>query len=105
MLMRMLGKARRKLQVLGGALAVLIMFFVPVTRAVLAQTTSTQADDPNNAAVDSDNTGVSSGTSDSGPTTPANPSPDSTGGSTSRSLNTTGPSHADVAYAAVPAPK
>lgn len=71
-----------------GGLAVLLMFLIPVTRVVLAQTsTSSPTPSPNNVENDySDNTGASSGTSDSSPTTPANPSPmTSTGGTTSGS--------------------
>ena len=87
---------KRKWQQVSGALAVLLMFFIPLTRAVLAGTVAPgnhhhQADNnqdkTGNKTGDKtrDNTAASGKTS--GPTTPVNPSPM---GSTATSRNATG---------------
>ncbi len=94
MLKRWLTNVWHKWQLISGGIAVLVMFFVPLTRVVLASTEVSEplvvnkADQKAAGGGDkdgvTDKTGVSSGTSHSGPTTPANPSPkSSSGGSTS----------------------
>lgn len=119
MLKRWLTNVWHRWKLISGGIAVLVMFFVPLTRVVLA---STEASDPlvlNNADRKggaggndqgqgvTDNTGVSSGTSHSGPTTPANPSPkSSSGGSTSganiSSKNTLGDTGGNGAGGTIP---
>lgn len=99
MLTKWITSLRRKWQMVSGGIALLLMFFIPITRVVLA---ANEAPNPNSAVNNananaggqvSDHTGASSGTSGSGPTTPRNPSPmSSAGGSTSGAGNSTGPS-------------
>ena len=88
MLTSWLTTLKRRWQQVGGALAVLLMFFIPVTRAVLAGTVTSgdhhqHADKTGDKT--KDNTRASGKTS--GPTTPVNPSPMAT---TSKSKKGTG---------------
>jgi cytoskeletal protein RodZ len=79
MLKRWMNTIKRRWRAIGGALAVLLMFFVPVTRAVLADNKS--PDNKGQQAKAGDKGGAKANTqpgtkaSTKSPTTPRNPSP------------------------------
>jgi len=76
MLRKWLGTIRIKWQQVAGGMAVALMFFVPITRAVLAG----KSDDKNKGKVEANkpNTGAKKSNTKP-PKTPSNPSPKSTG--------------------------
>ena len=75
MLKRWTTTISRKWQMITGAIAVSLMFFVPLTRAVLAGGKSNDKDKPEAGKKAADSKKPVS----HGPKTPANPSPKSTG--------------------------
>lgn len=88
---RWLTAIKNKWHRVGGALAVLLMFYIPVTRAVLAAARTTTSAAPAAAVPNAIDTGrgTKAGASGTGPTTPRNPSPKvGTGKGTGKSART-----------------